>query len=221
MQKNIVHLLIVSIMAFGCSANQQNSAEKTQEKHTENRPPDLQTNAVAYFASGCFWCVEAVFESVIGVGDVISGYSGGRKSTANYSMVSAGKTNHAEAVAVHYDSTLIDYPTLLKVFFGSHDPTTLNRQGPDRGKQYRSAIFYRNQKEQQFAKNYIDKLLTKGVYPKVTTEVVPFEAFYPAEDYHQNYEARNPTNSYIRNVSIPRLNRFKKRFPDLLKEGHD
>ncbi len=221
MQKNIVHLLIVSILAFGCSANQQNSVEKPQKEHTVKRPPDLQTNTVAYFASGCFWCVEAVFESVIGVGDVISGYSGGRKSTANYSMVSAGKTNHAEAVAVHYDSTQIDYPTLLKVFFGSHDPTTLNRQGPDRGKQYRSAIFYRNEKEQQLAKNYIDKLLTKGVYPKVTTEVVSFEAFYPAEDHHQNYEARNPTNSYIRNVSIPRLNRFKKKFPDLLKEGHD
>lgn len=218
MHKNIIQLLLISVLAFGCSANQQNTSEKNVSNNIETTPEeDIETNAVAYFASGCFWCVEAIFESVIGVGDVISGYSGGEKANANYRAVSAGRTNHAEAVAVHYDSTKIDYPTLLKVFFGSHDPTTLNQQGPDRGMQYRSAIFYRNVKEKQLAESYIDDLLSENVYPKITTEVVPFEAFYPAEDYHQNYEEKNPNNSYVQNVSIPRLKKFQKQYPELLK----
>jgi peptide-methionine (S)-S-oxide reductase len=219
MLKNIFQLLIISLMAFGCNANQQANDETVHsEIHKATPHEDIETNAVAYFASGCFWCVEAIFESVIGVGDVISGYSGGEKSTANYREVSAGRTDHAEAVAVHYDSTKIDYPTLLKVFFGSHDPTTLNRQGPDWGRQYRSAIFYRNEKEKSLAENYIQALLNEDVFPKITTEVVAFEAFYLAEDYHQNYEAKNPNNSYIQNVSIPRLKKFQKKYPELLKK---
>jgi peptide-methionine (S)-S-oxide reductase len=193
----------------GESSNEAQSAHKKAQ--------NVQTNTVAYFASGCFWCVEAVFESVIGVGDVISGYSGGSAADANYELVSAGRTNHAESVAVHYDSTKIDYPTLLKVFFGSHDPTTLNQQGPDRGKQYRSSIFYRNLKEKERALNYVQELLKKGTFSKITTEIVPFEAFYAAEDYHQNYEHNNPNNGYIKSVSVPRLNRFKAKFPELLK----
>ncbi|PWH81206.1 peptide-methionine (S)-S-oxide reductase MsrA [Brumimicrobium oceani] len=178
---------------------------------------NVETNTVAYFASGCFWCVEAVFESVRGVGDVISGYSGGKAMNAKYDLVSAGRTNHAEAVAVHYDSTKIDYPTLLKVFFGSQDPTILNQQGPDKGRQYRSSIFYRNAQERELAQNYIKELLDKKVFPKITTEVVPFEAFYAAEDYHQNYERNNPNNGYVKAVSVPRLNKFKAKFPELLK----
>lgn len=218
MQKNIIQLLVISILAFGCNANQINGEENRQSKNPKINPQEkIETNAVAYFASGCFWCVEAIFESVIGVGDVISGYSGGEESTANYREVSAGRTNHAEAVAVHYDSTKIDYPTLLKVFFSSHDPTTLNQQGPDRGTQYRSAIFYRNAKEKTLANEYIKELLNENIFPKITTEVVPFEAFYPAEDYHQNYEKKNPNNSYVRNVSIPRLKKFQKQHPELLK----
>ena len=219
MRKKTLHLLLISILAFGCNAKPPNDATNKQSKEHKTSPQDkIETNAVAYFASGCFWCVEAIFESVIGVDDVISGYSGGKKSTANYREVSAGRTDHAEAVAVHYDSTKIDYPTLLKVFFGSHDPTTLNQQGPDRGTQYRSAIFYRNAKEKRLANDYIKQLLNDNVYPKITTKVVEFEAFYPAEDYHQNYEAKNPNNSYIQNVSIPRLNKFQKKYPELLKK---
>ncbi|RYM33966.1 peptide-methionine (S)-S-oxide reductase [Brumimicrobium glaciale] len=179
--------------------------------------PAIQSNSIAYFASGCFWCVEAVFESVIGVGDVISGYSGGKASDAKYELVSAGRTNHAEAVAVHYDSTKIDYTTLLKVFFGSQDPTTLNQQGPDRGKQYRSSIFYRNAKEKDLSEQYVAELLKQGTFSKITTEIVPFEAFYAAEDYHQNYEHKNPDNGYVKAVSVPRLNKFKAKFPELLK----
>lgn len=219
MGKNIFHILLISILAFGCNAKQPNDETNKQSKDQKSTPKEkIETNTVAYFASGCFWCVEAVFESVIGVGDVISGYSGGEKSTANYREVSAGRTDHAEAVAVHYDSTKIDYPTLLKVFFGSHDPTTLNQQGPDRGRQYRSAIFYRNEKEKNLANKYIDNLLDENVFPKITTKVVAFEAFYPAEDYHQNYEEKNPNNSYVRNVSIPRLKKFQKQYPELLKK---
>lgn len=216
MYKIISALFTLSVI-LGCSAT---TPETNAIDQDEVNLKEVETNAVAYFASGCFWCVEAIFESVEGVGDVISGYAGGKKSTANYSDVSAGRTDHAESVAVHYDSTVVNYPTLLKVFFGSHDPTTLNRQGPDRGTQYRSVIFYRNEKEKQLANNYIQELLDKGVYPKITTEVVPFEAFYPAEDYHQNYERRNPDNSYVKSVSIPRLNKFKRKFPELLKKGH-
>lgn len=215
MFKIISVLLFVSIF-LACNASTDVDVD---QKHVSDNEK-IETNAVAYFASGCFWCVEAIFESVEGVGDVISGYSGGKKSTANYNDVSAGRTDHAESVAVNYDSTKVDYPTLLKVFFGSHDPTTLNQQGPDRGRQYRSAIFYRNEKEKELAENYIDELLSKQVFPKITTEVVQFEAFYKAEDYHQNYEERNPNNSYVRAVSIPRLNKFKKKYPELLKEGH-
>jgi peptide-methionine (S)-S-oxide reductase len=213
----VISVLITVSVILGCTAN---TPQQENIASSKSDVVKIETNAVAYFASGCFWCVEAIFESVEGVGDVVSGYSGGKESTANYSAVSAGRTNHAESVAVYYDSTKIDYPTLLKVFFGSHDPTTLNQQGPDRGTQYRSAIFYRNAKEKELAKKYIEELLTDNVFPQITTEVVNFEAFYPAEDYHQNYERKHPNDGYVRSVSIPRLNRFKSQFPDLLKDSH-
>ncbi|RFC54257.1 peptide-methionine (S)-S-oxide reductase MsrA [Brumimicrobium aurantiacum] len=207
-------ILFLSFLFAISSCSNAADANKSLKKDTQQK---VDENAVAYFASGCFWCVEAIFESVEGVGDVISGYSGGKASTAKYDLVSAGRTDHAEAVAVHYDSTKIDYRTLLKVFFGSHDPTTLNQQGPDKGRQYRSAIFYQNEKEKQLAENYIQELLNKAVFFKITTEVAPYTAFYKAESYHQNYEHRNPNNSYIKAVSIPRLNKFKSNYPDLLK----
>ncbi len=215
MVKIVSFVFTISII-MGCNASPTESNEKPHTIELAKVKP----NAVAYFASGCFWCVEAIFESVEGVGDVVSGYSGGKESTATYGEVSAGRTEHAEAVAVHYDSTKVDYPTLLKVFFGSHDPTTLNQQGPDRGTQYRSAIFYRNDTEKELAIKYIKELLAKGEYSKITTEVSMLKGFYKAEAYHQNYERNNPNNSYVRSVSIPRLNKFKKKFPELLKEKH-
>ncbi len=176
--------------------------------------------AVAYFASGCFWCVEAVFESVNGVSEVISGYSGGRESTATYDLVARGLTNHAEAVKVFYDPEVIDYATLVRVFYGSGDPTTLNRQGPDRGSQYRSSIFYQNEEEQKIANQITEELTAQGVFDNpIVTEIVPLRAFYEAEDYHQDYERLNPGQPYIRAVSIPRLNRFKAKFPELLKDN--
>ena len=188
-------------------------------KSTKEKKMSLDNYERAYFASGCFWCVEAVFESVIGVEEAISGYSGGSPADANYSDVSAGRTNHAEAVEVYYDPELISYETLLEVFFGSHDPSTLNRQGPDSGRQYRSAIFYQNNEEKQAADKYIKEKLDEGVFSKVTTQIVPFEAFYDAEEYHQDYEQKNPNQPYVRAVSIPRLKKFQKKYPQLLKKN--
>lgn len=192
----------------------------TQKKDTSNL--DLSGYQKAYVASGCFWCVEAIFESVEGVAEVISGYAGGKSETANYTAVSSGYTQHAESVEIYYDSSKVSYETLLEVFFGSHDPTTLNQQGPDRGPQYRSAIFYRTEEEHKSANKYIQYLKNQHIFSApITTEVSKLMVFYPAEDYHQNYEARNPTNPYVQSVSIPRLNKFKSKYSHLLKKkGH-
>ncbi|SMC83782.1 peptide-methionine (S)-S-oxide reductase MsrA [Cellulophaga tyrosinoxydans] len=183
---------------------------------------DLSKYETAYFASGCFWCVEAIFESVEGVKEVVSGYSGGKEKNPTYEEVGYGRTTHAEAVKVYYNPKEINFETLVKVYFGSHDPTTINGQGPDMGKQYRSIAFYKNDAEKKIIEDYMAKLTSEKVYNKpLATEVSKFTIFYDAEEYHQDYEKNNPNNSYIRNVSIPRLNRFKSKFPELLKKnGH-
>ncbi|MBR9923347.1 MAG: peptide-methionine (S)-S-oxide reductase MsrA [Bacteroidetes bacterium] len=205
---------------MSCTSGSGEMAEANVDQQPQQAAKDLRGFSKAYFASGCFWCVEAVFESVKGVEEVISGYSGGEIENPTYRQVSSGQTKHAEAVEVYYDPELIDYQTLLVVFFDSHDPTTLNRQGPDRGPQYRSMILYQNDTEKQLAEAYITQLESSGVYnDPIVTEVVPFEVFYEAEDYHQDYERRNPNQSYIQAVSIPRLKRFQKKHPELLKEG--
>lgn len=173
----------------------------------------------AYFASGCFWCVEAVFESVIGVVEVVSGYAGGKAEDATYEKVSSGDTGHAETVCVYYIPGLIKYETLLTVFFDSHDPTTLNRQGPDSGTQYRSAVFYTSENEKILAESTIKSINDSKIYSKpIVTALEPFSGFYPAEDYHQNYERLNPDQGYVRAVSIPRLKRFQSKHPELLKQ---
>lgn len=187
------------------------------QSNSEKKSDPISTNSVAYFASGCFWCVEAVFESVVGVGEVESGYSGGKIVNPSYELICSGTTRHAEAVKVYYDSNLVSYSTLLTVFFDSHDPSTLNQQGPDRGPQYRSMIYYQTDKEKELAENYITNALLKKEFTKITTEVVPFDIFYIAEDYHQNFERLNPDQGYVQAVSVPRLNRFKAKHPELLK----
>ena len=170
----------------------------------------IQSNAQdmkeAYFASGCFWCVESIYESLIGVEKVESGYSGGYTKNPTYYTVLTGKTGHAEAIKVYYDSNKVSFNELVKVFFGSHDPTTLNRQGPDSGTHYRSIAFYSNENEKN-----------NKTYPKIVTEVKKFDVFYIAEDYHQDYKEKNPNNAYIWNVSVPRINKFKSKFSELLK----
>ncbi len=224
------HLLLVLVALLATSCQSKTKQDKTSENSSKKMekpeeieklsPQDLSKYETAYFASGCFWCVEAIFESVKGVKEVISGYAGGTEKNPTYEMVGRGQTSHAEAVEVYYDPKVISFVELVQVFFGSHDPTTLNRQGPDRGTQYRSIAFYKNDEQKKIIESYIQALRDQNVYngAPITTEVTPFTKFYEAEDYHQDYEKKHPNNSYIRNVSIPRLNRFKANFGDYLKE---
>ncbi len=171
----------------------------------------------AVFAGGCFWGLEAVFEHLKGVKDVTSGYSGGAAKTADYETVSGGETGHAEAVKITFDSTQISYEQLLKVFFAvAHDPTQLNRQAPDTGTQYRSAIFYANDEQKRFAENYIAELTRAKTFERpIVTQVVKLDAFYKAEDYHQNYLAHHPTQPYIVAYDQPKVEDLRKQFPDL------
>ena len=165
----------------------------------------------AVLAGGCFWCVEAVYKNLDGVSAVESGYAGGSADTADYETVSTGTTNHAESVEVSYDPSRISYGQILKVFFSiAHDPTQLNRQGPDTGRQYRSAIFYADEEQKRIAVAYIDQLNKAGVFDKpIVTEVVPLEAFYQAETYHQDYAAKNPLNPYIVFNAQPKVRKVR------------
>jgi peptide-methionine (S)-S-oxide reductase len=179
---------------------------------------DLSKLNKAYFAEGCFWCAEEVFESVRGVHEVISGYSGGTEKKPTYEDVGSGKTGHAEAIEVYYDPEVVSFETLVNVFFASQDPTTLNRQGPDAGTQYRSIAFYDNADEKEQIENTIKTLNASGQYDApIVTQVVPFEKFWPAEEYHQDYAKHNPDNPYVQSVSQPRFDRFKAKMPEVLK----
>ena len=171
----------------------------------------------AVFAGGCFWGVDAVFKHVKGVSNVESGYAGGNAATAHYEMVSKGNTGHAESVRVRFDPARISYQQLLQVFFSvAHDPTQLNRQGPDSGSQYRSAIFYTSAEQQQVAQSYIQQLNATHTFPEpIVTQVVPLQQFYPAEDYHQNYLALHPYQPYIVFNDMPKLEQLRKQFPGL------
>ena len=186
-------------------------------------PPSEEQDGLkkAYFASGCFWCVEAIYESLTGVTEAYSGYAGGQTVNPNYNQIGTGRTGHAEAVEVIYDPKKVSFGTLIQVFFGSHDPTTPNRQGPDYGSQYRSIAFYTSEEERIIIQDYIALLKEKEIFSKeIVTEVKPLEKFYFAEEYHQDYEKRNPNNPYVQQVSIPRLRKFQKLYPELLKENH-
>ena len=170
-----------------------------------------EATKTAYFASGCFWCSEAIFELIVGVKSAESGYTGGKTVNPTYEQVCSGNTGHAEAIKVVYYPSSVSYEKLVRAFFESHDPTTLNQQGADKGTQYRSAIFYQNDAEKQYANTYCKELVTNGTFKLVTTEVVPFTIFYAAESYHQDYEKKNPYNGYIQAVSRPRMLSFKKK----------
>jgi peptide methionine sulfoxide reductase msrA/msrB len=175
--------------------------------------------AEVVLAGGCFWCVEAVFEELDGVIDAVSGYAGGDAETANYTAVCSGRTGHAEVVKVIYDPSRISYAELLRVHFATHDPTTLNRQGADRGTQYRSAIFFANAEEKAIAGAYINKLNESGVFPDpVVTTLEPLETFFEAEPKHQNFVCENPNQGYVRAVALPKVAKVRKAFPDKLKK---
>ncbi|BAY21193.1 peptide methionine sulfoxide reductase [Calothrix sp. NIES-2100] len=178
-----------------------------------------QGKQVAVFAGGCYWGMEAVFEHVKGVSDVVSGFSGGSAKTANYGLVSAGLTNHAESVKITYDPSLISYSQLLHVYFlVAHDPTQLNRQGPDSGQQYRSAIFFANDQQKQVAQEYIAQLNKSQIFPQqIVTQLAPLQGFYQAAAYHQNYIARHPGNPYVVVNDLPKLVKLQAQFPNLYK----
>ena len=181
-------------------------------------PPD--GDATAVLAGGCFWCTEAVYLQLDGVKEVVSGYAGGTAETANYETVCSGTTNHAEAIQIRYDPRRISYGQLLKVFFSvAHDPTQLNRQGADRGRQYRSAIFYATEEEKRVADAYVRDLNAARVFdaPIVTT-LEPLDRFFPAEGYHQNYAARNPAQPYIALTATPKVEKLRASFGDRLKK---
>ena len=178
-----------------------------------------KSREVAVLAGGCFWGIEAVFEHVKGVSSVESGYSGGASNTAQYDKVSSGRTGHAEAVRITFDPSQVSYGQLLKVFFSvAHDPTELNRQGPDVGTQYRSAIFYANEEQKRVAQAYIEQLNNAKVFHRpIVTQVVPLEAFYEAEAYHQDYLVHHPDEPYIVFNDLPKVENLKKQLPDLYK----
>ncbi len=214
-------LLTFSFFLFSCGNG--NTQTVTREEIANAQPIEVPVEnglAKAYFASGCFWCVEAVYESLKGVKESISGYSGGHTKNPTYESSNTGKTGHAEAVEVIYDPEVISFRTLVEVYFGSQDPTQVNGQGPDIGSQYRSIVFFQNEEQKEIIEE-IKAEVAKEYQKPIAAEVLPFQKFWVAEDYHQDYEKLNPGNPYIQNVSIPRLNRFKQKFPHLLKENEN
>ena len=213
-------VLSLAVLLFVCGAGACNALHGQIPEFAANATPPAGGKQTAVLAGGCFWGVDAVFKHVKGVSSVASGYAGGNAATAQYEVVSTGETGHAESVKITYDPSKVSYSQLLRVFFSvAHDPTELNRQGPDSGTQYRSAIFYGNEEQKQTALAYIDQLNTAKVFSMpIVTQVVPLKGFYPAEEYHQNFLARNPNYPYIVFNDLPKLRELKKQFPALYKD---
>lgn len=221
MKFTILTLLLTGLLCCQNTTQQKNYSE-AQQKVINAQPVEVSTNndmKKAYFASGCFWCVEAIYESVEGVEEVISGYSGGHTDNPTYEASNTGKTGHAEAVEVIYDPEVVSFSTLVDVYFASQDPTQVNGQGPDRGSQYRSIIFYQNENQKTIIDEKISAL-AKKLGENIAAEVYPFQKFWKAEAYHQDYEELHPNQPYIRNVSKPRLKRFQAKMPNVLKNSH-
>lgn len=204
-------IVLISLTGFASCA-QKNNSEPLKIPVAENATP-AKNEAIATFAQGCFWHSEIVFQSLAGVRDAVSGYSGGKDTKPDYDKVCTGKTGHAESVQVYYDPSKISYQTLVQAFFASQDPTQLNRQGNDVGTQYRSVAFYRNEKEKEIIESEMARLVAARTYKnKIVTQVLPLTKFYPAEAYHQEYIANHPTQSYVQAVSLPDFMHFKSSF---------
>lgn len=227
MYSNFIKLMFVILCgtATACTSLVESSPEiavppvENSINVVKNAAPAVKGESTAVFAGGCFWGLEAVFEHIKGVSDVTSGYAGGDAKTADYETVSTGKTGHAESVKVTFDPSKVSYEKLLKVFFAvAHDPTEINRQGPDTGTQYRSAIFFTNDEQKRDAQAFIDKLTADKTFSNpIVTEVAALEKFYPAEDYHQNYLDNHPDERYIVINDQPKVDNLRKQFPDLYK----
>jgi peptide-methionine (S)-S-oxide reductase len=215
----ILILLVGTTMIFN-ACNNVSAAVAIPDPKLDAQLTTTKSQQTAVFAGGCFWGIEAVFDQVKGVSKAESGYAGGSADTAEYYTVSSGATGHAESVRITYDPSQITYGQLLKVFFSvAHDPTELNRQGPDVGSQYRSAIFYATNEQKQIAESYIKQLDAANVFSgKIVTQVLPLKAFYPAEDYHQNYLVNHPNEPYIVYNDMPKLVNLRKLLPELCKQ---
>jgi peptide-methionine (S)-S-oxide reductase len=203
-------VLLAALSLAALNAEEPKMPESTSDEHLEQ----------ITLGSGCFWCTEAVFEHLKGVKSAVSGYSGGRLANPTYEQVCGGNTGHAEVVQVTYDPAEISFTDILRVFWQTHDPTTLNQQGPDFGTQYRSAIFYHNDRQRKLAEEYKKQLDASGTFSApIVTEIVSFVKFYPAEKYHQEYYEQNQGQRYCEYVIRPKVEKFRKEFADLLDDG--
>ncbi len=223
-----IALMSLAFLAFAAATAlaQQQTTKPANEPPADEQKPEGETKQptqslkAATFGGGCFWCVEAVFQELKGVQRVVSGYAGGQVPNPTYQMVLTGLTGHAEVIQIVYDPNVITYPQLLEVFWKTHDPTTLNRQGPDVGTQYRSIILAHDDEQLKEAEYYKNQLNQTNAFGKpVVTEVVPLTMFYPAEAYHQNYFRKNPSQQYCQFVILPKMQKFRKVFGEHLKKS--
>jgi peptide-methionine (S)-S-oxide reductase len=213
LKKKILLLLLIPVIIIFAYNFKNNKEIEKEYKMSENNSLEKAT-----FGSGCFWCTEAIFEKLNGVESVVSGYSGGTVINPTYKEVTTGKTGHAEVTQILFDPDIISFKELLEVFWQTHDPTTLNRQGNDVGTQYRSAIFYHNEEQKKLAEEYKKKLEDAKVFDDpIVTEITKFDVFYTAEDYHQDYYEQNKSQPYCSFVITPKVDKFKKVFKDKLK----
>ena len=205
-------------MTFGFTSCAQSTKTNKKEKIAQLSQKDLSKYSQAVFASGCFWHTEALFDGMKGVAEAVSGYAGGKTIEPTYESVLTGNTGHAESVMVYYDSTKVSYSTLMKAYFEAQDPTSVNGQGYDRGSQYRSLAFYNSPEQKTMLENYIKELNASKIYKDpIAVQVVPYQKFWKAEDYHQEYIHNNPGNPYVQNVSIPDFVKFKTVFKGKFK----
>jgi len=223
----LTRISLISFLIFilaGCGQTDRNIGKSTSDKklnptiadYIEGK--DYGKYQVATFAGGCFWCTEAAFERINGVVDVISGYAGGKEPPPTYQEIGTGTTGHTESIQIYFDPNTINFAQLLEVFFVAHDPTQLNRQGPDVGPQYRSAIFYHNNEQKQQIDKTISNLTNTQVFARpIVTEIAPYTEFWVAESYHQDYYEHNPGNPYVQKVSKPKVEKVKKQFAEWLK----
>lgn len=218
MKSKIFTYVICFTILFSCKNQAQENKNTMPTTNLEPTEVPIKDGlARAYFASGCFWCVEAIYESIEGVEEAISGYSGGHTENPTYKSSNTGITGHAEAVEVIYNPEIVSFEDLIEVYFSSQDPTQINGQGPDRGSQYRSIIFYQNDEQKAIAEKKKAEW-SKKLNSKIAAEIMPFQKFWIAEDYHQDFEKRNPNNPYILNVSQKRLQKLQASCPALIKK---
>ena len=209
----LITMVLIALFFF------DNGNRNTMQKNRDNMIQSEEKNQeVATFGAGCFWCVEAIFQDLKGVTDVVSGYSGGKVKNPAYAEVCTGNTGHAEVCQIHFNPQIITYRELLNVFWRIHDPTTLNRQGADVGTQYRSVIFYHNEEQGRLAEESKEETERSGLFKNpIVTEIIPFVQFYPAEEYHQDYYNQNPNQPYCRFTIDPKVKKFRKQFQEVIR----